>query len=119
MLKEIGDEEYLKKLQFEYELQPEESNLNNPELIFAAFEQKFSRFIPLTEYFPIFKFLLRKGFEYIKKSNYSGVEVRIVIGFSEMINADFSKMAHDDAIRNLYEITREWQSSNPNIGLFN
>ena len=114
-MEEIGEAEYLKILDKEYVLQEEESNLPTPFEIFEVFESKFTVFLNLFGYAPIFGYALKKGFDILKKNNYSAFEIRLVFGISNLIGEDFKVWDTERNINFIHKLTSGWSQKNEDI----
>ena len=115
LVEEIGEAEYLKILDKEYVLQEEESNLPTPFEIFEVFESKFTVFLNLFGYAPIFGYALKKGFDILKKNNYSAFEIRLVFGISNLIGEDFKVWDTERNINFIHKLTSGWSQKNEDI----
>lgn len=116
LIKEMGEANYLEIVKKEYYLNEKESNLPDPNLVFSAFQKKFDVIAELLNYEPIFEMLMSKGFDYLQKNNYSGFEIRIVVGISSMLRSDFSEMPNDEFIDSLHLMVTNWKEANPGTG---
>lgn len=115
LVDEIGEAEYLNILDKEYVLQEEESNLPTPIEIFEVFESKFTTFFNLFGYAPIFRYALEKGFDILKKNNYSAFEIRLVFGISELVGEDFEVWGSERNIDFIHQVTSGWSQKNQDI----
>jgi hypothetical protein len=103
LVREIGDENYLRILKTEYEIQRFETYLPTNDEIFGAFEQKFTRFLGMLDYLPFYEELLVKGMKVFADDGYSAVEIRLV-GLGEFVDKDFNKVSMEEFVERLVKI---------------
>lgn len=80
-----------------------ETYLPTSDEIFAAFEQKFIRFLGMLDYLPYYEELLVNGMKVFADDGYSAVELRLV-GLGEFIDKDFKKVSMEDFVERLVKI---------------